>query len=138
MDKPARGESIAAWQARVAHERKNPSVPPGFSSSFTGFDFFDDVPEEDTPPLSETRQTLRAMKRGDVVTVGRTRWAVMRVLGDLQALVYKHPSEHKKLYELRLEGDDDVVVFEVGGSGRRVSEDVASGPLRATGETVDL
>lgn len=129
-----RAAERAAWQERHEAGRRN----PGFSGGVyrTKFAFFSD--DYTPPPITETRRVLREARRGDVVTVGRSQWVVMRVLGDIQLLAYKHPSKHTKLYEIRLEGADDVIVFEVGGSGQRISEDVASGPLRSTGETIDL
>jgi hypothetical protein len=81
---------------------------------------------------------FRDVKRGDVVTVGKTRWVIMRPVGDVQAYAYKHPSKRTKLYEVRVDGEDEVVVFEIGGSAQRISDDLVRGPLRATHETVDL
>jgi len=135
-----RAAERAAYQE--AHEggwgRRNGALPGAFRTKFAFFDDSDYTP----PPITETRRVLREAKRGDIVTVGRSQWVVMRVLGDIQLLAYKHPSKHTKLYEIRLERTgvdaDEVIVFEVGGSGQRKSEDVASGPLRSTGETVDL
>ncbi len=132
----------AAWQAR--HEegranprhRRNPPLPPGFTSKFS---FFPEADDYTPPPLTETRRVFRDVKRGDVVTVGKTRWVIMRPVGDVQAYAYKHPSKRTKLYEIRLaDTDDDVVVFEIGGSAQRISDDLVRGPLRATHETVDL
>jgi len=132
------GHSSVETHPEIAPLRENPPLPPGLTSKFAFFDDSDYTP----PALSETRQALRDAKRGDVVTVGRSQWVVMRVLGDIQLLAYKHPSKHTKLYEIRLErGDadaDEVIVFEVGGSGQRKSEDVASGPMRLTGEKVPM
>lgn len=104
---------------------------PGFDIS----DFIDDVQDS-----SMSTSTIPTMKRGDIVSVGRTKWVVMRTLGSFQALAYKHPSKHRKLYEILALSRTgfDVVVFEVGGSGQRISDDIVSGPLRVTGDTLDL
>jgi hypothetical protein len=119
--------------------RRNPSpLPEGF---FTRFGI--GVPDDYVPPtISEARRVLREAQRGDVVTVGRTQWVIKRPVGDVQAYAYKHPSKRTKTYEILLAGTDDdedeVVVFEVGGSGQQISEVLATGPLRRTGETADL
>lgn len=93
--------------------------------------------KENPTPYEELSLTMSKLKRGDVVAVGRKQWIVMRPLGDVQAWVYQHPSKHKKLYEMRAVGREsgDVVVFQVGGTGQRVSSDLVSGRLRVTGET---
>jgi hypothetical protein len=132
----------AAWQARHEEGRGNPiprlrrnALPPGFTSKFS---FFPEADDYTPPPLTETRRVFRDVKRGDVVTVGKTRWVIMRPVGDVQAYAYKHPSKRTKLYEVRVDGEDEVVVFEIGGSAQRISDDLVRGPLRATRETVDL
>jgi hypothetical protein len=109
----------------------------GFSFDDLGFDGFGETPHVATP-VSETRKAFQELKRGDVVTVGRTKWVIRRSVGDLQAYAYKHPSKHNKLYEIRADQGDDAVVFEIGGSAQRLGADVARGPLRLTSESVSL
>ena len=75
------------------------------------------------------------MQSDDIVTVGRTQWVISRSAGDSQAYAYKYPSKRTKLYVIEGTGPntpDTVIVYEVGGSGQRISEDVAMGPLRLT------
>lgn len=73
---------------------------------------------------------IHEVKRGDILKVGRTKWLIFRVIGSMQAWVYKHPSARKKQYELRIRahGSDEVEVFEMGGSGQQI------GPVLVTGE----
>jgi len=112
--------------------RRNPSpLPEGFFTSF-GIDVPDDYV---APPLPESQRVLRDLQRDDIVTVGRTQWVIMRSIGDSQAYAYKYPSKRTKLYVIEGTGPntpDTVIVYEVGGSGQRISEDVARGPLRLT------
>ena len=131
--------SIARRLANLAKVRphKNPSpLPEGFITRFGGGVSDDYV----APPLPASRRVLRDVQRGDVVTVGRTKWAIIRSLGDAQVSAYKYPSKRTKRYEIQAgaHGEDYVVVFEVGGSGQRISEDVATGPLRETNEKVEM
>lgn len=119
--------------------RRNPSsLPEGFTTRFGGGVSDDYVP----PAVPETQRVLRGVRRGEVVTVGKTQWVIKRPVGDVQAYAYKHPSKRTKTYEILLAGTDDdedeVVVFEVGGSGQQISEVLTTGPLRRTGETADL
>jgi hypothetical protein len=129
----------AAWQERHEAGRRNPlPLPEGFTTRF-GIG----VPDDYVPPaVPETQRVLRGARRGEVVTVGKTQWVIKRPVGDVQAYAYKHPSKRTKTYEILLAGTDDdedeVVVFEIGGSGQQISEVLTTGPLRRTGTTVDL
>lgn len=139
-----RAAERAAWQERHEAGRRNPSsrrrnsspLPEGFTTRFGGGVSDDYV----APPLPASRRVLRDVQRGDVVTVGRTKWAIIRSLGDAQVSAYKYPSKRAKRYEIQAgaHGEDYVIVFEVGGSGQRISEDVATGPLRETNEKVEM
>jgi hypothetical protein len=128
---------IMKWKHPLPRQNPLP-LPEGFTTRFGGGVSDDYVP----PTISEARRVLRGAQRGDVVTVGRTQWVIKRPVGDVQAYAYKHPSKRTKTYEILLAGTDDdedeVVVFEVGGSGQQISEVLATGPLRRTGETADL
>lgn len=112
--------------------RRNPSpLPEGFTTRF-GINVPDDYV---APPLPESRRVLRDLQSDDIVTVGRTQWVISRSAGDSQAYAYKYPSKRTKLYVIEGTGPntpDTVIVYEVGGSGQRISEDVAMGPLRLT------
>lgn len=112
--------------------RRNPSpLPEGFTTRF-GINVPDDYV---APPLPESRRVLRDLQSDDIVTVGRTQWVISRSAGDSQAYAYKYPSKRTKLYVIEGTGPrtpDTVIVYEVGGSGQRISEDVVMGPLRLT------
>lgn len=124
MDQPRRNPA--------SRRRRNPSpLPEGFTTRF-GIDVPDDYV---APPLPESRRVLRDLQSDDIVTVGRTQWVISRSAGDSQAYAYKYPSKRTKLYVIEGTGPntpDTVIVYEVGGSGQRISEDVAMGPLRLT------
>ena len=113
-----------------SRRRRNPSpLPEGFTTRF-GINVPDDYV---APPLPESRRVLRDLQSDDIVTVGRTQWVISRSAGDSQAYAHKYPSKRTKLYVIEGTGPntpDTVIVYEVGGSGQRISEDVAMGPLR--------
>lgn len=83
----------------------------------------------------ETARVLSSLERGDVVKIGSSFWAVFKKNDSITAFAYKWPSKKKKIYRICLEEDeatlgDKVVVFEAGGSGQRISPDVAKGALK--------
>ncbi len=78
---------------------------------------------------SEMMRVLATLSRGDVVKLERTEWVVRTKCDDLNYYVYKWPSKKQKLYTLCTRTGDAVVVFEVGGSGQRIGEDLSSGSL---------
>lgn len=96
------------------------------------FIFFVDDEAEQAPG---TVPVLESVNQGDIVSVGKKRWQILRSLGSFQAYAYKHPSKHKKLYMIQAGSRDEpneVVVFEVGGSGQRVGKDIATGTVSLT------
>lgn len=111
------------------------------------FDFFtaDDVFGEGSVgqgerQVSDSRLVFRSVSRGDIVSVGKSKWVILRPLGDLQAMAYKHPSKHRDVFEIFADSwdDDEVVVTKIDASSNRVGEPVARGPLRSTGERLEM
>jgi hypothetical protein len=110
-----------------------------FGMEIFDFDFDTATPEEDKSPSAQLARVMSGLKRGDVFTVGRTKWVVVRPYG-AQAWIYKHPSKHRKMYMVSRgeRGESsEVVVFEMDGSANRGAE-VVTGPLRLTDEHVNL
>lgn len=119
---------LEEWAQRI---RTQPAQNPSGKSSFTGFDVFEDVEDAPEPERSGTGLAFRSLQRDDIVTVGKTKWKVVRVDGSAQALVYKHPSKGKKMYMIQGTDRDDLVeVYEINGMGERLAT-VTTGPLRA-------
>lgn len=67
---------------------------------------------------------LASSKRGDVVKIGRTKWIIFRPYGSFTALAYKHPSSHRKGYEITAHAPGSYLyeVWETGGSGQRLKD----------------
>ncbi len=121
-----------ARRTSSARRRNNGAMPPGFDA----FDVFDDIDDAPKRTIPESMAVLKSMKRDDVITVGKTKWKVMRVTGSFSAYVYKHPSKARKLYTLQAAGNHDeyldkVEVIELDMGGRHVKT-VATGALRST------
>jgi hypothetical protein len=67
---------------------------------------------------------LSDAKRGDVVKIGPTKWIIFRPQGTFIAWAYKHPSSHRKLYEIAASGrgSDLYEVWQTGGSAQRLKD----------------
>lgn len=127
-------EEEQAWLD--ADPRDNPEVPKGLSlpEGFTT-KFGQQHSRIERPPETPSAHALRTAKRGDVVQVGNTQWLVYRRDEPLVAFVYKHPSKHTKNYKLILAGHDtdDVNVWEIGGSGQKISDILVTGQMAIVG-----
>lgn len=85
--------------------------------------------------------TLSDAKRGDIVQVGKTKWIVWRPNGTFSVLAYKHPSKHKKSYEIRAESREGnlFAVWQHGGSGQHLTDTPeTSGPASIIGHEPEL
>jgi hypothetical protein len=106
-----------------------------FSAKDLGFDFFD---VDDTPVKRDpVREAYRALRRGSVFMVGKSKWTVFQGDGGIQVYVLKHGSKGKKAYTAFMMDDGEVQVFEIDGMNNRKGL-AAKGPFKATGEFVRM
>lgn len=96
-------------------------LPPGFEG-------FDDFEEDDLPKAVEA---FYALKRGDVFELSKHKWRVFQKRDDHTALVYKHPTKGRKMYQAALVDTaiGEVEVFQIDGTGKRVGSLVDAGRL---------
>jgi hypothetical protein len=107
----------------------------------TGSDVFDLIDDGLDEPVrvDPNRAAMQAAKRGDVVTVGKSKWVVFadstRVGGMLG--LYKFGSKGAKMYRGYLD-DGGMSVRQINGVADFVGPVVANGGLNLTGQTVRL
>jgi len=89
--------------------------------------------------VDPNRAALEEAKRGDVVTVGKSKWVVFadhKRSGGMLSL-YKFGSKGSKMYRAYIDGDA-VVVRQIDGSANFVGPTQAQGRLSLTGERTQL
>lgn len=103
------------------------------SFSFDDFDDFDDFDEgPPSAPEPETSRLFRQLKRGDTLSVGRTKWVVESRSDEVTLHAVKHGSKGKKLYLVRSTDRENtrIEVLPVNpGSGAIIGPAVATGEL---------
>jgi hypothetical protein len=83
---------------------------------------------------------LSGAKRGDIVKVGKTKWIIFRSVGSFVAWAYKHPSSHRKGYNISAHAHDSPLyeVWETGGSGQKLHEKPeVVGPAEIIGNEIE-
>ena len=106
---------------------QNPGLPLGFEG-FEGFD---------QGGVDADAEALDGVTRGAVLRVGRSKWtAVHDAHTYVVPLVYKHGTSGRNMYSLTMAGRGDGTgeVWQIGGSGQRISDAPAAvGLVRAVG-----
>jgi hypothetical protein len=104
--------------------------------SFSAEDIFGFIPAESVK-RDPAREAFQALRRGDVFTVGKSKWTVFKGDGGMQVYVVKHGSKGKKMYTAFQGSDGSVEVFEIDGMNN-LKGLVTSGVFKATGERVRM
>lgn len=129
--------AVGALVLLAAYRSSRFSRNGSFDASDLGFDFFDE--DAESPPAPPSRVALETAKRGDVVSVGGTKWVAYGDyhFGGGMLPVYKVGTKGTKSYYIHVSGDL-AEVYCTEGTRTRVDQVAASGPLRLTGETAKV
>lgn len=82
---------------------------------------------------SRSAEAVHAAARGDLLLIGRNKYAVFERLSDHAVLVYPHPSAYQRVLHLCVPDPqlDEAVVRPVRGSARQGGAPLTRGPVRS-------